>query len=206
MTVVLMICAVPPQGSPFVTIAADSLAVEVGNGKRDERAKKIFDAGNALMSTSGGAWDEFREELADVLKENQESSLHVKLEGILKIKQEAREREKELEMIVGLVQFDENGNPQMGASILNEVKGDRVLGPQTYDKNTPMVEHIYFGETRTPEINALRDELQVKMSSGKIRPSVIEGHAKWFIQKVSRIYPESVNGIVQTKTIRFKSN
>lgn len=40
MTVVLMICVVPETGSPFVTIAADSLAVEVESGKRNEKAKK----------------------------------------------------------------------------------------------------------------------------------------------------------------------
>lgn len=156
------------------------------------------------MSTSGNAWDEHREEMARVLKDNQEDSLSNKLHEVLLFNKEVREQENSLEMIVGLMQFDENGNPQMGASILNKRTGDRVIGPNTYNKNIPTIDHIYFGETRTPEINALRDELVERLRLAKKRPSIVEGHAKWFVQQVAKLSPETVNGIIQIETMRNK--
>lgn len=203
MTVVLLICTVPPIGSPFVMIAADSRATDSDGEVLTNNAKKIFDAGNAYMSTSGAANQEFREEVAKFLKEQPEGTIEEKMHVLQQILGEGK-RDFNLQMNVGLVQFDSIGNPQMGLCSVNPEGEDAVLGPYTYDKNEPYIDHLYFGEPVTEEIDKLRDELTNRIVAGKINRTSVEEAAKWFIREVAKIYPQTVNGVIQTKTMRFK--
>jgi len=203
MTVVLLICAVPPKGAPFVTIAADSRSTGEDGEVLSNNAKKIFDAGNAYMSTSGSASNEYREDVARILKEQPEGTIEEKMHALQVILGEDK-RDYNLQMNVGLIQFDSTGNPQMGVCGVNPEGEDVTRGPYTYDKNIPNVEHIYFGETRTEEIERLREELSDRLVAGKINRTSVEEAAKWFIRKVANIYPETVNSVIQIKTLRFK--
>lgn len=184
-------------------IAADSRASGEGGIVLSNNAKKIFDAGNAYMSTSGGASDEYREDVARILKEQPEGTIEEKMHALQVILGEDK-RDYNLQMNVGLVQFDSTGNPQMGVCGVNPEGEDVILGPYTYDKNIPMVEHIYFGVTRTEEINRLREELSNRLVTGKINRTSVEEAAKWFIRKVAKIYPETVNSVIQTEPLWFK--
>jgi len=203
MTVVLLICVVPPTGSPFVMIAADSRASGEGGVVLSNKAKKIFDAGNAYVSTSGSADDDYREDVARVLREQPKGTIEEKMEALQVILGEDK-RDYNLQLNVGLVQFDSAGNPQMGLCGVNPEGKDTLVGPYTYDKGKPAVENIYFGATRTEEVDRLRGELNDRLIAGKINRATVENAAKWFIGKVAKIYPETVNSIVQTKTMRFK--
>lgn len=201
MTVALMICVVPPQGTPFVMIATDSKATTIDGEVVTNHAKKIFDAGNALMSTSGAADDEYREYLARVLAT--EETLERKIMAVKPLLIEDK-RDYGLQLNVGIAQIDSQGNPQMAFIRVNPLKEDIDIGPITYPKEIPCAEHFYFGESRTPEVDELRNELNEKLVSGKMNRSSVEEAAKWFIRKVAKIYPETVNAIVQTKVIWAK--
>lgn len=205
MTVALLICAVPPKGSPFVMIATDSLATSAETDFRDERAKKIFNAGNALMTTSGNVSDEYREDIARILRDKTDGTIQDKMIALKQILAEDK-RDYGLEQLnVALVQFDENGNPQVGLSGINiEADVDPFYGPVTYNKDVPIVEHLYIGITRTAEIKELINQLSDKLVEGKISKASIENAAKWFIRKVSHICPDRVNGIIQVETLRYK--
>lgn len=203
MTVVLLICAVPPTGAPFVTISADSRASGEGGIVLQDDAKKIFEAGSAYMSTSGSADDEYREDLARILGEQPLGTIEEKMNA-LRVMLGEDKRDYNLQMNVGLVQFDGSGNPQMGLIGVNPEGQDALLGPYTYNKSNTVVEHVYFGAKRTPEVDKLREELKGRLTAEKINKASVENAAKWFIRKVAKIYPETVNSVVQTKTMRFK--
>lgn len=203
MTVVLLICVVPPREEPFVMIAADSRASGEASVIISNRAKKIFDAGNAYISISGWAYDDFREELARILIEQPGSTIEEKMQTLYKMLSEDK-RDYSLKMNVGLVQLDKEGNPQMGLYGVNSEREDVVLGPYIYDKSIPIVENIYFGVQRTDEFNRLRKELNDRLISGEINKTSVENAVKWFIRKVAIIYPETVNSVIQTETLSFK--
>ena len=75
---------------------------------------------------------------------------------------------------------------KMGLVGVNPAGKDPLLGPDTYDKREPMVEHVYFGATRTEEVDRLRDELNDRLVAGKINKTSVENAAKWFIRKVAK--------------------
>lgn len=205
MTVALLICAIPPKGTPFVMIAADSLATTMEKDFRDEKAIKIFDAGNALMTTSGSVNDEYREDVARILRDKTDGTIEDKMFALKQILAEDKQDHGLEHLNVGLVQFDEEGNPQIGLSGVNvDADIDPVYGPVTYEKNSPRVEHLYMGVTKTLEINELINQLSNKLVEGKITKSSIENAAKWFIRKVAHICPDQVNGVVQIKILRYK--
>lgn len=205
MTVALLICAVPPKGTPFVMIAADSLATSLEEGFRDEKAKKIFDAGNALMTTSGNVSDEYREDVARILRDKTDGTIEDKMFALKQILAEDKQDYGLEHLNVGLLQFDEEGNPQIGLSGINiDADVEPVYGPVTYQKDFPRVEHLYVGVTRTAEINELINQLSNKLVEGKITRSSVENAAKWFIRKVAYICPDQVNGVVQVQTLRYK--
>lgn len=207
MTVALLICVVPPTGNPFVMIAADSRSLDE-EGTQANNAKKIFKAGNAYMSTSGSVSDEYREDVARVLGERPIGTIEEKMDALQRIFYEDKRDYDLQQMIVGLVQFDSNGNPQMGLRGINPEGEYPTLGPWTYDKKLPDVQDIYFGATRTEEVDRLRiefqDRLRSQLDAGKINKTSVENAAKWFIGKVAKVYPDTVNSVVQTKTMRFK--
>lgn len=202
MTVVLMFSVVPKTGSPFVMIAADSLATSEDKNYRDENAKKLFDAGNALMSTSGNVSDEYREEVARVLRENQRDSLETKLRNVYQANLNFLKM-YDFSMVVGLAQFDKNGNPQLalcGVSPENQA----MIGPHTLNKNKPEAIHFYFGEKRTKRIEEMREELDARISSGNMGEQAIKEAAQLFISEVAIIYPDSVNSVMQTEILYYK--
>ncbi|CAM3912053.1 hypothetical protein [Lederbergia lenta] len=204
MTVVLLICVVPPTNSPFVMIAADSRATGQGGGVVSKRDKDIIlDAGNAFMSTSGSVYEDYREDLARYLRERTKGTIIEKMEVLQVILGEDKEDFK-LQLDVGLVQFDSAGNPQMGLCTVDFEGKDTLVGPYTYDKSKPVIANIYSGATRTEEVERLRGEFNDRLNAEEINIAKVESAAKWFIGKVAKIPSETVDNIVQTKTMRFK--
>ncbi|MGM0897915.1 MAG: hypothetical protein ACQEV0_08445 [Bacillota bacterium] len=202
MTVVLMFSVVPKTGSPFVMIAADSLATSDNQNFRDERAKKIFDAGNALMSTSGNVTDEYREEFAYVLRQNQGLSLKTKITKVYQTNIDFL-KEYDFSMVVGLAQFDKAGNPQLALCGVSP-KNQAIVGPHTSDKNKPEAIHFYYGEKRTERIEEMIDELNTRINTGNMYEGEIKEAAQIFISEVADIYPNTVNNIMQTKILYYK--
>lgn len=204
MTAVLLICAVPPTGKPLAMIAADSKELGEDGKVMSNKAKKIFKAGNAYMSTSGSVSNEYREDLARVLGELPKGTLEEKMEALQIMFSEDRRRYSPLELNVGLIQFDINGNPQMGICHVSPSRGIKKSGPFTYTKSKSIVEHLYFGEAITDQVNSLRENFTKRITKGKVNKTSIENASKWFIREVAKIYPETVNAIVQTKTLKVK--
>ncbi|MEK5038781.1 hypothetical protein [Sporosarcina sp. FSL K6-3457] len=208
MTVVLLICVVPHVGVPFVMVSADSRSTDDAGITLEDDAKKIFDAGNALMSTSGNGDDEYREDLARVLRELPIRTIEEKMNALRAMFFEDKMNHDWLQLNAGLVQFDEVGNPQMGICGIGSEVDFPVVGPYTYDKNHPDFDFKYMGETVTDEVARLIDklgkQLQVYFDSGEINETSVENTAEWFIRKVAEVYPATVNGEVQTKTLSFK--
>lgn len=208
MTVVLLICVVPHTGNPFVTIAADSRSSREGGVIISNKAKKIFDAGNAFMATSGNGDDAYREDIARVLRELPIRTMNEKMQALQSMFFEDNSNHDWLQINAGIVQFDEVGNPQMGIRGITLEGKCRELGPETYDKNMPDVQDLYMGATITEEVAKLRIEFHARLRSqldaGEINEFSVENTAEWFIGEVAKIYPDTVNSVVQAKTMEFK--
>lgn len=202
MTVSLLICVVPKESEPYVMIAADSLETSEDGRSRKEDAKKIFDAGNALMTTSGAVDNEFREEVARVLKEHQTDSLNEKIYNVYHENLRLLDL-YDFSMVVGLAQFDEKGNPQMAiCGVSRENSG--VLDPLTLDKNISFATHFYLGERRTERMEELRVDLDTRINTGDMSEKSVADAAQEFINEAAKIYPVRVNNIMQTKVLYFK--
>lgn len=201
MTFALLISVAPRSGNAFVMIAADSLAVSPENNERNEKAKKIFDAGNALMTTSGLADDEYREKLAKFLKEETDDTLAQKMEALKDI-MKMDKNDYDLQLNVGLVQFDVSGNPQMGIYGVKPGSEDNSYGPITFNKNAGMIEKAWIGDAKEEEIEDLYQAFEKRVAKGKVNKASVEKAATWFIREIAKMYPDTVNGFVQTKILR----
>ncbi|GEK59534.1 hypothetical protein CHL76_12880 [Marinococcus halophilus] len=202
MTAGLLLSAVPPKGAPFVMIATDSKGASLEGGPADEKAQKVFNAGNALLAVSGVATDDHRSRLVDILASHKKLPINEKMQLIFD-KSLDRKKELGLNMTAAVMQFDESGNPQVAFCHVGTDEGDRQFDPHTFDRRVPEVNHAYFGEDKEGVIE-FRKKLDEKLDKKAITPDQVRESAGWFIRRASEAFPEAVNGRVQTKIKVFR--
>lgn len=202
MTAGLLLSAVPPKGYPFVMIATDSKGASLEGGPADEKAQKVFDAGNALLAVSGVATDSHRARLVEMLETYKAQPVDKKMQLVYDESMAVKSK-LGLNMTAAIMQFDENGNPQVAFCYVGTDEGDRQFNPYTFDRRVPEVNHAYFGEDKEG-VTGFRKKLDEKLDKKTITPEHVRESAGWFIRRAAEAFPEAVNTRVQTKVKVFR--
>lgn len=182
-----------PKGKqkPFIVMLTESKETYYENLPPKEDALKIFKAGTALLSTGGGAPDNYREKLASevskVLTIQQKINLAHKIN-----KENLREYD---ELITVISQFDDLGNPTIAFCRKSQNKSEGVLDLRMVNKGKGEIAAFSFGEVDHNLISTMNNALSNEpISIGNSIKKATE-----YIKKVAENNPETCNQKIQVQ-------